>query len=619
VGLKRVLNPCTALKATGILVPMLLVESDAQAARQQLERVLLSPGFARNERLSRFLRFVVERHLEGRDHELKESVIAIEVFGRRPDYNPKHDAIVRTEAGRLRARLSEFYIGEGKNDPLIIELPKGRYMPAFRRVEAGTPTTQHVRKTPSRVWLLGALGGLAVALGVMGWWKVQSAGTPISIAVLPLENLSNDPAHDYFADGLTDEIIRNLSIIDGLAVRSQTSSFAFKSKPRSARKAGQELNVDYILEGSVLRVGERLRIDAQLIRVRDDVSLWSGRFDRELTDIFAIQDEISRGIVNSLRLKLGGGRRRYETSAEAYDLYLQARALGIQSFAGEERSVAPFEAAIAKDPSFAPAYAGLASAHVARSGTGGFDVADEMTKMQTAAERAIQLDPLLGEAHSAMGVVYAREAQWAQSEKSFRHALELAPNDSVIYDNFAGTLLMPLGRIQEAVQLMRKAEKNDPVAPRVHQILANALIAAGRYDEAAEQCMKLPADFPTRSTWLARARLGQGRIQEAIQILVDRIEQGAADPNTKGYLGYAYGRAGRRDEAEKLAAADQPLFQQALTFAGLGDKDRTLDALERMTRFGPVRLGRDLTYPEFDLVRGDSRLKALRKKLGLPE
>ena len=178
---------------------------------------------------------------------------------------------------------------------------------------------------------------------------------------------------------------------------------------------------------------------------------------------------------------------------------------------------------------------------------------------------------------------------------------------------------MPLGRIQEAVQLLRKAEKNDPVAPRLHSILANALIAAGRYDEAAEQCMKLPADFPARSTWLARARLGQGRVQEAIQILVDRIEQGANGPDIKGFLGYAYGRAGRRDEAEKLAAADQRPYAQALTFAGLGDKERTLDALERMAILGPVRLGRDLTYPEFDLVRGDPRLKALRKKLGLPE
>jgi TolB-like protein/Flp pilus assembly protein TadD len=599
-------------------------ESEVGAARRQLGRVLASPGFSRNERLSRFLRFVIERHLAGRDDELKESVIAVEVLGRNPDHDPRRDSIVRTEAGRLRARLSEYYLGEGKHDRLVIELPKGGYVPVLRPVvpplETGIPGPEPSAKPRlRRVWLAAAIACLAAGLVGAGWWLFHQ-NTPIPMAVMPLRNLSPDPADDYFADGLTGEIIRNLSIIDGLTVRSQTSSFAFKGKPQSVREAGRQLEADYIVEGSVQRAGQQLRITVQLIRVSDDFPLWSGRYDRELTDVFAIQDEISRGIVNSLRLKLGGGRRRYETSAEAYDLYLQARALGIQrGLAGEDRSVAPFEAAIAKDPSFAPAYAGLAAAHMARSGRAAFDLVDEMAKMQIAAERAIQLDPLLGEAHGAMGIAYAREAQWQQSEKSFRQAVELAPNDSVIYDNFALTLLMPLGRIQEAVQLLRKAEKNDPVAPRLHDILANALIAAGRYDEAAEQCMKLPADFPNKSTWLARARLGQGRIQEAIKILVDRIEQGANGPDIKGFLGYAYGRADRREEAEKLAAADQRPYAQALTFAGLGDKERTLDALERMAIFGPVRLGRDLTYPEFDLVRGDPRLKALRKKVGLPE
>ena len=599
---------------------MLPVDLEAQAARRQLDKVLASSGFARNERLSRFLRFVVERHLEGRDQELKESLIAIEVFGRPPGHDSKQDPIVRTEASRLRARLSEYYLADGKGDSMIIDLPKGGYVPVLRQTVTEASPAQGHRLTHA-LTVAAATACVVVAIIALGarWWFHKNV--PIPIAVLPLNNLSEDSGHDYFADGLTGEIIHNLSIIDGLAVRSQTSSFAFKGKPKNMREAGKQLEADYIVEGSVQRVGQQLRITVQLVRVSDDFPLWSGRYDRELTDILAIEDEISRGIVNSLRLKLGGGRRRYETSAEAYDLYLQGRALGIQlGVDGDNRSIALFEAAIAKDPSFAPAYAGLAAAHVARSGqSGSFDLADEMARMQTAAERAIQLDPLLGEAHGAMGTVYAREAQWQQSEKSFRHALELAPNDSVIYDNFALSLLMPLGRIQEAVQLMRKAEKNDPVAPRVHLILANALIAAGRYDQAAEQCMKLPADFPGEGVWLARARLGQGRIQEAIQILVDRIEQGANSPDIKGFLGYAYGRAGRRDEAEKLAAADQRPYAQALTFAGLGDKERTLDALERMAVLGPVRLGRDLTYPEFNLVRGEPRLKALRKKLGLPE
>ena len=156
------------------------------------------------------------------------------------------------------------------------------------------------------------------------WTQHQKA--PIPIAVLPLTNLSQDPANDYFPDGLTDEIIRNLSVLDGLAVRSQTSSFAFKGKARDVREAGRQLDVEYILEGSVMRAAQQLRINVQLVRVRDGFPLWSGGYDRELTDVFAIQDEISRGIVNSLRLKLGRGRRHYETSVEAYDLYLRGRA-----------------------------------------------------------------------------------------------------------------------------------------------------------------------------------------------------------------------------------------------------------------------------------------------------
>ena len=285
------------------------VESEALAARGQLERVLGSAGFARNERLTRFLRFVVERHLEGRDHELKESVIAAEIFGRRPDYNPKHDAIVRTEAGRLRGRLGEYYLGEGRGDALVIELPKGGYTPAFRQLTApygrGSESASEPACPPGpkgAVWLALALVGVVLALAATGWWWVQHKSAPVAIAVLPLNNFSQDPANDFFADGLTGEIIRNLSIFDGLAVRSQTSSFAFKGKPRNVREAGKQLEADYILEGSVLRAGQQLRINAQLIRVRDDFPLWSGKFDRELTDVFAIQDEIARGIVNSLQI-----------------------------------------------------------------------------------------------------------------------------------------------------------------------------------------------------------------------------------------------------------------------------------------------------------------------------
>lgn len=446
-----------------------------------------------------------------------------------------------------------------------------------------------------------------IALAVAGWWWAQHRATPIAIAVLPLQNTNHDSANDYFADGLTDELIRNLSIIDGLTVRSRTSSFGLKGQPRNIHDAGRQLQADYILEGSVLRAGQRLRINVQLIRVRDDFPLWSGRFDRELTDVFAIQDEIAVGIVNNLRLKLGGGRRRYETSVEAYDLYLRARAMPNQRGRGWARETTGiYQQVIAKDARFAPAYAGLAAAYAAMSAQGfRDDHTDELAEMRAAAENAIRLDPLLAEAHDALGMVYMRDGKWAQSESSFRRAIELDRSNSETYSDFSAWLLLPLGRIDEAVRQMRLAAKSDPLSPFIQQRLAAMLILAGRYEEAAAHC-------GSEAECLGRARLGQGRIDEAIQILSAWNKPAASGssgsfrefiPGRKDlvrprYLGYAYGRAGRRADAEKLAVEVAPnAFSQAIIYAGLGDKDRTLEALDRVAGLGAVRVGQALHSP----------------------
>jgi serine/threonine-protein kinase len=606
-------------------------QANGQAVRDELERLLSSSCLARNERVSRLLRFLVERSLEGREGELKESLIGVEVFGRRPDYDPKQDSTVRSEAVRLRARLSKYYAGEGSRDPLIIELPKGGYVPRFRPPDAPTQEQRalkphsHVNRQRERrrysLWLGAALAGLGIIVAGAVYWSFRHRNVPVPLAVLPFTNLSTDPANEYFADGLTDEIIGNLSIIDGLAVRSQTSSFTFKGKPRNVREAGRQLEADYILEGSVLRAGQQLRINAQLVRASDDVPVWASRYDRKLTDIFAIQDEISLGIVNSLRLRLGRGRRRYETSVEAYDLYLRARALRIQrDLPGYDESIAPLEEAIARDASFAPAYAGLAAAHAVRSFQFRFDFADETSKMRAAAERAIQLDPLLAEAHAALGMAYARDAQWERSEKSFRRAIELDPNNAESYDRFAMFLLWPLSRISEAVEHLRFARKTDPLSPHIQDNLASVLIVAGRYSEAAGLFESLPADYPGKTELVAGIRLHQGRITEAIQILESNFSPGVAAPEARASLGYAYALAGRREEAEKLAAAGaRNPFNQAVIFAALGDKDRTFEALDRAVAAGPFRLGRALTRPEFVLLHGDQRVKWLRKKVGLPE
>ena len=239
--------------------------------------------------------------------------------------------------------------------------------------------------------------------------------------------------------------------------------------------------------------------------------------------------------------------------------------------------------------------------------------------MQATAEKAIELDPLLAEAHAALGMTYARVGQWGQAEQRFRRAIELDSSSSTSRRDFAVNLLLPLGRVEEAVREMRAAERADPLSSAVHISFAYALLAAGRYNEAARECEKASADDADKNECLGRARTQQGRMDDAIPLL-------ANSANNWGYLAYSYGKAGRRAEAEKLMA-DAPMlyphnrggFQYALAFAGLGDKDQTVQQLERMANLGPVRLGRNLTYPEFALVRGDPRVKALRKKVGLPE
>jgi tetratricopeptide (TPR) repeat protein len=267
-----------------------------------------------------------------------------------------------------------------------------------------------------------------------------------------------------------------------------------------------------------------------------------------------------------------------------------------------------YQKVITKDTAFAPAYAGLAAAYGAISFQGfRDDHTDDLRQMRAVAEKAIGLDPLLGEAHQALGIVYARDGQWAQAEKSLRRAIEIEPGNSLAYADLTMTVLLPLGRTEEGVQQMRIAEKTDPLSSTVQDFLGSALLSTGRYDEAADHCVK--AGEPR---CLGRARLAQGRIDEAVQLF--------ATGTGLQYLGYAYGRAGRREEAEKFAADAAPnAFTQALTFAGLGDKDRTLEALDRLASNGAVRVGRALNSPEFALLRGDPRVTALRRKVGLPQ
>jgi TolB-like protein len=586
----------------------MLSAQSAGAVRAELEKVLASAGFARNQRIRDLLRFVIEQELEGKADQLKESVIGVEVFGRPPDYDVRQDSVVRTEAAKVRARLAQYYTAEGAADPVVIAIPKGGYAPVIEVVEPQTQSTG--RRTP--IWLLPAIAAAVLLTGTVVVLLTRPEAK--TIVVLPLENRSPEPGSELFADGLTDEIIQNLSTIEGLEVRSHTSSFVFKGKPRNVREAGRQLGVTFVVEGWVARAENRLRVNVQLVRARNDTALWNGRWDRELAGMFAIQDDISRAVVNQLRVKLGGGQRRYTTNVEAYALYLQARnLLRARTIKDIPESIRLLEQVLAKDPGFAPAYAGLAQAHARRSGVpnGGEPFLEGNRRVMECVDKAMQLDPLVPEAWIFRGVGLARGYQWANAEKAMRRAIELSPSLADAHESL-GDLLFRIGRQKEGLRETRRAVELDPLAASPLVMLCYLLATSGQTDEGWEALARLRRIDPNH----ARINLLQGRLLLQKRKLMEAIPYLEASGD-KGLLGLAYGMLGKRAEAEKLRRSAETPESLATVCAGLGDKDCVFEALNRMADIKDPLVHFVMVKPELSMIRGDTRLVALRKKIGL--
>jgi serine/threonine-protein kinase len=463
---------------------------------------------------------------------------------------------------------------------------------------------------------------------------------------LPFDNLNKDEGTDYFADGLTDEIIRNLAVIDGLTVRSRTSSFALKGKGPS--EAGRQLGVDYLVEGSVLVAGDQLRVNAALVSARDGSLMWSDRYDRKLTDVFAIQDETSRGIVNALRLTLSG-RRRYEAKLEAYDLYLRGRQIMAQFPSGLRPVALPaieyFEGAVEKDPNYAIAYAGMADAYLAIDrNMGAAAPIDAWGKARAAAVRALELDPMLSEAHSAMASIRAREYAWQGAEDGFRRAIALNPNNALAHLELGTRVLLVQGRFEDGLNEVRQALALDPLSPYVNTEAGDALIFTRRYEEAVEQLRKAIALDQSRSrpdNLMARALYLQGKLPEAVAARHESLKKGAQIWATD-WLGCLEVRAGRREEALRLIEefrnaaersgpmtftsrsgatmrprASRSSARLAKAHACLGEAEQALALLDTAVGANEPGLPEALHAPEMDALRSDPRFIALQKRLNL--
>jgi len=334
--------------------------------RLQLQRILAGQGFKRSERICRFLSYAVERTLQGYGDELKESVLAVEVYDRPTDYNPKIDPIVRNDARRLRAKLREYYQIEGSSDPIIIEIPKGSYVPVFREREALLPKAtasgwgvRRVLNILSRRQVIAAGAAALLVAGFAVYWAGRQrgprSGSSVSVAVLPFITLGPDAGSEYLSDGLTEELINALANVDGLRVPARTSAFAFKGKQLDIRDIGARLNVDMVLEGSVRKEGNQLRVSARLSQVADGYDVWSATYDREFKGALNIENEIADAIATTLRFKIANNGSGRTSDPEAHNLYLQGHyfhSQGRGSPDAQKKAIAYFKQAIAKDPNY---------------------------------------------------------------------------------------------------------------------------------------------------------------------------------------------------------------------------------------------------------------------------
>jgi len=517
----------------------------------------------------------------------------------------------------------------------LARAPADRYATAAEFARALQSVDAPSRPIMRRRWPAAAalvLVALGVAAAIRFRAGASSTATPASAAVLPFADLSEGKDQEYFSDGLTDELITALSRVEGIRVAARTSSFQFKGRQIDVSEIGRQLHVGAVLEGSVRKSGDRVRITAQLVSTRDGYQLWSDAYDRELKDVFGVQEDIARSIITALQVKLGARsnralRARPTGDLQAYDLYLKGRfAWNQRTATGMAQAVRFLEQAVARDSGFALAWAALADAYVLAIPYAGAPRDIDWPKARAAVARSLALDSTVGEAHTALAygtMIY--DWDWPAAEADFRRAIAVDPAYPTGHQWY-GDFLWSQGRLHEAQDQMREALRLDPLSLVISSEVGATYYLMRQYDSAETQVratLQLDPNYAHGLYILGMVYLQQHRYREAVAALERALELGGFQEDLGGAMAYAYAAAGDRAAAtrytaeleRRLTAAQTGPFALALAFTGQGDLTRAFAQLDRAITVRDIFLPEDFFDPQLDPLRADPRFAAIEKRM----
>jgi TolB-like protein/Flp pilus assembly protein TadD len=510
------------------------------------------------------------------------------------------------EEGSLTSHISLLRkaLGEGHDQPQFIEtIPKRGYRFVCPLMEIAVPTAD------------------------------ASAGR-IMLVVLPFENLSGGEKHDYFSEGLTEEMITRLARLnpDRLGVIARTSAMQFKSTNKSVQQIGRELGVSHLLEGSVRRAVDRVRITAQLIRVSDETHLWAESYERGLQDILALQGEVARSIAREIQINLTLHQQKRlngvtSLDPQAHEAYLKGRHLwNKRTEDGMRKSIMEYEEAIRGHPEYAMAYAGIADSYVMLACRGMAPAKETFRKAKAAARKALDLDSELGEAHGSLAHVRLHDWDWEGLEKDFQKAIQLNPAEPIVY-YWYGEFLMSMGRPEEAIVTTQRAHLADPLSPVISSSLAMIFYLARKYDQAVhalERAIEIHPNHFLPHLRMGLVRIQQGRYDNAIRELRTAVTLADESTETLAALAMGYAAAGMTNEAKDITDGLEKLqgkryvlpYNIAKIYAAAFDKDKAFEWLQRAYEEGNPDLIELNSEPVFDRLRTDTRLSDLMRRVG---